>query len=287
MEDTAEADKNLLNLFGKEPVTLTSYQNLLREIAGGKKETPASSWLPELAKLSLSVLENHGKTRGTASAGCHFNKAVVSEAIHMIGEGKGKKEISQRLEGAFFDYALVAAAPLAAMKDPDHSLRNQLLDTFINVNLRGKHPLRPTPVFSSAYSKFNQTVQEDSLAVQQGIIGEVFAYLFLKQAGYTPSLSSITEDLIGTDFYLTQENGLKVPIQIKTGFHSKSELIDIFAQEDSSRIFIFLNPEGILRNPDTVKALFGEESPNKSSIISFAKKMEDALTRFYPSKKSV
>lgn len=286
MEVAAETDTNLLDLFSREPLTLTSYQKLLREIAGRGKEIKSSPWLPELARLSLSVLEcpkHYPKTSGMASTGCHFNKAVVNETIHMFEIGKGSREILQRLEEVFRDYALIAAAPLVAIRNPDHSLRNQLLETFISVNFRKGYRMKPNQVFATAYHHFNQNVREESLAIQQGIIGELFAYLFLKQAGYSPALSMISEDLEGTDFYLVREDDSKVPIQIKTSLHFKEELFLVSTKEGSPNLFIFLNPEGILENPNIVKALFGEETPGKSCIISFAEKIKDVLTKFYPS----
>lgn len=280
MAEAITATQEFQKLIGPEPLTLSAYQKLLREMAGGGKETESSPWLPELARFSLSVLDHQKpgfKTEGVASAGCYFNKKVVEEVIEMCESGKGMKEILERLEIVFRDYAFVVAAPLVASRNPNRSAQNRLLGTFININLRKKPSFKQSQDFAFIYSQFNQSVREESLAVQQGIFGELFAYLFLKQAGHSPIPSKISEDIKGTDFYLAREGGERTPIQIKTSLHEKLFWVSI--REGSPRLFIFLNPEGILKNHLVVKALFGEDTPDKSCIISFTEEVNQALTK--------
>lgn len=261
------------------PRVLPLYPKWLKEIAN-TPESPPSPWLPQLAQLSLRLIEQRSKpspkTEASASAGCYFNKKVLETIIQMHQNGASKEEILAKMQTVFRDYAFVVAAPLAAYENPNPSLRNQLLSTFVGINFYDK-TLSASPDFLRSYEQFNKRVREESLAVQQGIFGEFLAYLFLKQAGYSPIPTNVPEDLKGIDFHLMEENNKRIPLQIKTNLHQGLFAISVKA---GWPIFIFLNPEEILKQPHLVNALFGQETPEKSCIINFAEELNSALKKF-------
>lgn len=254
---------------------LGTLKSLLEDISFTPLENQKySPRLIDLAKLSLTLLRNVGKSRydnpsskdrGIVYCGCRYIKGVVGEMIDLSQEKTPISQMFSRLRDTVLCFAVIAAVPEVVVRQTsNHSTQDKYIHFFISANIGGKK-IKATPEEVRDYTPFNRAVLGETEATRQGILGEFLGFCLLRNQGLSPSFSSVEEDVkYGIDFYVNHK-GQQTPVQIKTDSYLSPQEINLPMKlteiNGGKKLLLVVNTKRLTHDQQTLESVIYPEKP--------------------------